>query len=189
MAEEKVESQEKQQKMVPLADLIAIKNRLKETTDRYEQATGEVQKLKNEQQLLDTELETAESTGDADKIVLVKRKLLQKNRELDRREAELHVKETTVSKRERKLRAEELAGQFGIEAELLLSAEDMEKEALRVSHERLSQEKLAQKESEPSRSIYETGAPPVSKKEIWSMTDEEFKKHKESLVRQAATRR
>ena len=179
-------TEEKAPKTVPLTDLLAVKSRLSKLTEELESLKSERDTAKRELGLFEAELS---NPSDTDDTVAVKKKLLGKHRELDRREAELRDRETKIEKALRKSRAQELAAAHGVDADVLLSVEDMEKEALRLENERLSKDRQSAAEKQPSNRVYERGAPPLSQKMVQQMSDKEFGEYLERQKREAALRR
>ena len=182
---EQADPPKSQPKMVPLSDLIAVKNQLTKATETLGALRTEMDSVRAERTLLDKELNDIDQN---DEVGAVKKKLVQKHRELDRREEALKLRETRANQTERTFRAKELAAQHKLDADLLLSADDMEKEALKLTYERLSQEQQQAQEAQPTGQRYEGGAPPASPKSVLSMSSKEFGTHWENEKRAAARR-
>lgn len=177
MPEENKPAQQ-QPEMVPISALLKAKDDKKTIEAKLKEAENALAALRNEQALLDQDLKDAESATDPEKIKLAKKKLLERHREIDRRESELKTKEGKLAESERKIQAAELAGRYGVPADALLAAEgDMEKEALRLNHELRGSQ---------GGNFYERGGgAPVGKKSVAQMSDAEFAKHWEEQVKGA----
>lgn len=181
MTEPVTEPAKEPAKTVPVGDLLAVKSRLKEATSALEEAKTNLVAEKQRLELLEADLNT--DSENEDEVRATKKKLVLKHREIERRESGLRDRETKITARERQIQAKELAATFGVEAELLLAQDgDMEKEALRMSHERLS------KNTTVKQPIYEVGAPPAGQKAVPQMNAKEFAEYKERLRKQAVAR-
>lgn len=149
-------------KMVRESDLIAIKEQLKKLKEESSKDKAELVQLKSELRVAKTNL------ADDDEVKDVREFLLKREKELNEHEATLSDKESGLSERETSLKEREregliqtFASKYNLKVEEIKDADDPEKEALRLSHERLKKEK----EITPAAEVFE-GAIPVGRAKV-----------------------
>ena len=170
MPDEQPVAKKNDQKMVPLDDFLAFKNASRE---REKKLKGQLEERDSQISKLQTDLSVSQvDMDDDDAVKSVRAMLKEENKALETSREKYSKDVTSLSERERKVRAMELAAEYGqrgvsIDYETLLEEEDMEKSVLTQYAEFLAEkEKKLVTPSEP-KSIFETGpVSPVSAKAI-----------------------
>ncbi len=150
-----------QKKMVPEADVIAQKK-------RAEKVEGELTEVKRQLADSQSEIGVLKDAIDEDGVTEVQKKLLEREKVANEREAELKKGEVTLKERQKVAVVTTLATQYGVEESRIRDAEDPEKEALKLQNERLTKEK------ESTESVFETGPAGSVKTQPKDMSDEVF---------------
>uniref|UniRef100_A0A6H1ZRE2 Uncharacterized protein n=1 Tax=viral metagenome TaxID=1070528 RepID=A0A6H1ZRE2_9ZZZZ len=156
-----------QEKTVPLSALLKAKE--------------EIANLKSEIKMAKANL------TDEDEVKDVREYLLERDRELNEREAtlekrqgELTERQTTLDKRDKEESVKSLAAKYKVELDKIKDADDPEKEALKIIHERLTKEK--EQPPAPAEEAFESApAGGIIKKQPKDMDDKEFAKLEQSL--------
>ena len=167
-------------KGIPASDFKAFKEgalkREKKLKEQLEERDAQIASLQGELRIVKMDVD------DADDVKAVKAHLLERESKLNS-EVTKHQKDlTSFIEREKKVRAQELAAEYKekgltVDVESLLSAEDMDRVIMDKYTEFLAEEnqKLkTAKTSESGKSVFETGAASVSRKQPADMTDEEL---------------
>ena len=162
--------------MATEADVMSLKHQL-------EQANKKIGELQAENKVL-------KQSVDDEGVTAVQKKLMDDAKALQDREAEVAKREDAVTLKEKTSRVKELAAQYGVEAKELEKADDPEKKALQLAHEKLTKEKEGQKkeaEEKSPESVFESGNRGVAKKSVKDIdisTEEgrkEFQKYEAEL--------
>lgn len=164
-------------KMVRESDLMAVRR-------REEKLKEEVAELKGDIANLTSELSVAKVDGeDSEEVKRVKDFLLAEEKRINKLMQDHEKEVASFNEREKESRVKALASQYQIEIADIESAEDPEKEALRIVNERLTKEKEVPKEPEnPAEETFESSvASGQIKKKFADMTDEEFKQAEEQM--------
>ena len=177
-------SKEKQgQKMVPLAELVAQrqKSRQRETElkSQLQERDTRISGLEDELKVVGVDVE------DDEKLKNVRAYLVDREKKLAKEKADHDKKVTSLEAREREATVKELAAEFrakGVEvdAETLMDEDDPRLKCMELYAAHLEQ-KTAQEEKEETPQVFETGPQGVTKKMPADMTDEEFAEHEKTL--------
>ncbi len=178
-AAKEAEASKPKEKMVPLNDLIAVKNQLKTSKEREKEATSRATTAETRTKIAETRAED----GDDDAVKVVKGELLARDTELTTREQKATERETSQDEREKELTVTALVSQHaarGLELnkEELLAQDDPASFASDKLIEHLEAENKKPREEEPSKSpIIETGSRGKAPLSIRDMSNEDFDKH------------
>jgi len=179
MAEEKAVQQDKkpEPRLVPETDVIAVKK-------AHERTKAELSELKAK--LVDIESERSLIGGlgdDEEEVDKVKTMLLEREKALNKRQAQLDKDLTSLKEREKESRVQSLVSKYGVNITDISDSEDPEKKALELYAERLTKEKeelVKAKEKSPEL-IYESGSMGKLHKQPRDMTEKEFEDYVKSL--------
>jgi len=174
-------------KMVPIADLLAQKSKVKKLEE-------ELAEIKSKFNAVSAELEVAKANvEDDEEVKKVRAYLINQAKEIEEKRTQLDKDLASFKEREREVVAMELASKYEVDKDAILAGDDIEKTALSLYAERLAKEKeeLTKKseESSSSESVYESGAPSIVKKQPKDMTDEEFDAYEKRLREEALSQR
>ena len=175
-----IEVKKNDQKVVPLADFLALK---KGSADREKKLKGQLDEALEQVSGLQSQLDIAKVDVDDDADVkVVRQDLLKRDKELRDGRAKHEKDLTAFAEREKVVKAKELVADYkarGVELDLdtLLGEEDMERKALDQFASHLAEENLSLKTKEPVKptSFFESTMISSSKKQPKDMTDDEFK--------------
>ena len=170
MPDEQPVAKKNDQKMVPLDDFLAFKNASRE---REKKLKGQLEERDSQISKLQTDLSVSQvDMDDDDAVKSVRAMLKEENKALETNREKYNKDVTSLSERERKVRAMELAAEYGqrgvsIDYETLLEEEDMEKSVLTQYAEFLAEKEKKLVSPSELKSIFETGpVSPVSAKAI-----------------------
>ena len=172
-------------KTVPEGDLIAFKKGSLEREKKLKEELANLRDELSQVKISQTDVE------DDEEVKKVKEYLLSEDKRIKTQRAKLEADLTTYEKRERVVRAKELASQRGVDEETLLASEDMDTKSLELYAERLAKEKAELEEklkSSPER-IYETGGGGQLRKQPKDMSKDEFDKYWKQQLTEAQTKR
>ncbi len=167
-------------KMVPEAELLAIKGILRSKEKKWESEKAE---LTGKVSQLDNQLKIAKANGDdSEEVAVVKQMLLDQAKEVEGKRAKLDEDLSSHTKREREFRARQVASDMkskGVEVDVesLLEVEDFERHAqgLLVDHLAKENETLRKNpQGNSPESVFDLGAGGVVKKSFKDMTPVEF---------------
>mgnify|MGYP001561540446 CR=1 FL=1 len=179
---------------VPLRDLIAIKQILKDREKKWE---IEKTRLFSQVGQLQNELKIAKANGeDSAEVELVKKSLLDQADKIKTDREKFEDDLNSYNKREREFRAGKLAFDLKakgveIEAESLLNEEDMDAKSrdLLVEHLAKENESLkANQSNSPGESVFERGSGGLLKKQPKDMDDAEFAGYEKAIKGQALSK-
>lgn len=169
-----------EKKMVPEADLIAVKNasagREKKLREELTEKTKEVAELKAELKMAKTNLE------DEGEVAEVRQYLIDEGKRIEAEKAELEQDRASIKQRERDADVKALAEKHGVEIDQIKDAEDPEKEALKIVNERLAEGGGGGEE------FFESKSPGGVRQQPKDMSDEDFEKHVKGMEQEAVSK-
>ena len=185
-----VQPQKGDKKMVPEADLIAIKKASERMKEELTRATNLAAQYKREVAEANSKLKIAKTdVEDDEEVKKVREYLLSENEKVTAERDKLDKDLTSLKEREREVGAKELATKYGIDVESISGEEnptDMKVKALELYAERLAKEK---EETPTPESIYESATPGLVRKGVWDKSNEEFEIGVEKMRREALSKR
>ncbi len=166
---------------VPIADLLAQKNKVKKLEDALKAKEAEFAQTQGNIKKLEAELKVAKASGEDDEeIKKIKQSLIEEFDKL-RAEQEKHQKDlTSFTEREKKVRASELVAQaktqYGVDLKVddIVESENPELRVKEICLEALAKQKA---ETPPAGSVYESGTGGITKKQPKDMSDKEFSEY------------
>ena len=185
---EKAEEKKEPEQIIPLKDFIAFKKasegRQKKLEEQLAESTAHMAELQ-------VDLDVAKKTGGNDAEVReVQEFLIEERKKVARLEAIAEQNRIALEKRERTVRAKELATEFGVRIQDLEDAEDLEAKALSLYADRLAKENAELKKKANAPASYETGAATaVTKKAIADMTPAELTQYGKREVEKTLKKR
>lgn len=186
---EAVEVKKPDQKLVPEADLIALREGSKSREKRWKAELDEAKQRIEE--LTDKERIARISADDDDDVKAVKKYLLDREEEIKKLRAKYEKDVASYQEREKGVRARELVAEYKqrgveIDADALLSSEDMERVALDRYSAFLAEENKKLKETKtPEPGVFESTPAGTSRKMPKDMTTEEFAEFEKTIKSKA----
>ena len=170
---------------VPIGDLLKLKDKADILQKKLHQAEDKIITLETSNSQYEAQLKTAKANlEDDDEVKEVRAYLLKMDEDLAKKGEEIKRNGIAHTTRERAVRAKELKLDYKskgleLEEEALIGAEDMEKFVTDryVEFQAKEIEGLKKNPSNPSETVFESGAGSVVKKSPMQMTDQEFEKH------------
>lgn len=192
------EDKKDQPKMVPESDLIALKERVRKLTSQLSEKDTKIAELSTSTSELQKQLKAAKANlEDDDEVKEVRQYLLDEGARIAKLEAEHKTRESSMTERERKVRAKELVADYAakgltLKEDDLLTAEDMEKHGS-DSYTKFLAEENAKLKSQPKQgtpeSVFDGGPGGIVKKQPKDMTDQEFTAYYDGLRQEALSKR
>ena len=192
MADDKA-SQGKAPETVPVADLLAQKNRAKKAEDALKAKEQELAQALSKNKKLEADLKVAKTDVEDDEEVKKIRASLIEEFDKLKAEQETHQKDlTSFTEREKKVRASELVAQaktqYGVDIKVedIIGSDNMDAEVNRHCLDTLAKQKA---ETPPAGSVYESGSGGIAKKGIPDMSDKEFADYVAKQTKEALSKK
>jgi len=160
-------------------DFMAQKTKAEKLSKELERSEKENTRLKKAQELWDMSDISDDNIKDIKQFILDRESEQDdKDKALDKREADITEKEESFAEREKESSVSTLAEQYGVKVEEIKDSADPEKEAMKLALERGTKGG----EENPAEETFEEGQGSITKKAFADMTDEEFEKEEKAML-------